>query len=287
MIILASRTENGVHTAEIQIEPQEFQKALEDAYVDNSERFVVSGYAGGLAPREEIEKLYGETALFDEALDLCVPRLYSDYLQQTGIRPVGRPQLTAVTWLEGGGAKFTVTCDVYPEVRLGTYKGVEVNVPRSETEAFAAQALLAACRNMKGEPPLAMVSQKLEAMLAGEKMKAGRDPVYHLLADVTAILDAAYRETEVVRSKAQVRAEALDVMLQTVSGDNKELSPAKFYSLIRELVEHYRFVPRTFDETLDRLMNERSAKKRSMTDDEKIEEAFEAYLGSVEQTIGL
>ncbi len=287
MIILASHTENGTNTAEIRIEPQEFWKALEDAYVENTDKIVVPGYAAGLAPRSEIEKLYGETALFDEALDLCVPKLYGRYLQEQGIRPVGRPQLTSVTWMQGGGAKFTVCCDIYPEVTLGQYKGVEVRAKRSDEEAFTAEALLAACRNMQTEVPQAMVSQKLEAMLAREKMKIGQDAIYHLLADFTAVLEAAYKEMDVYRPKAQVQAEALDVMLQTVSGDNKELSPEKFHALIRELVEHYRIVPRSFDETIDGLIAERGEKKRGMTDDEKIEEAFEAYLGSIQQTTGL
>ena len=287
MIILASHTENGVHTVEIRIEPQEFWKALEDAYVENTDRIVVPGYAAGLAPRAEIEKLYGETALFDEALDLCVPKLYGQYLAERGIRPVGRPQLTSVTWMEGGGARFTVRCDVYPEVKLGTYRGVEVKAGRGNGEAFTAEALIAACRNMEAEMPQAMVSQKLEAMLAREKMKIGQDAIYHLLADFTAVLEEAYKETDVYRPKAQVQAEALDVMLQTVSGDNKELSQDKFHELIRELVEHYRIVPRSFDETIDRLIAERGEKKRAMTDEEKIEEAFEAYLGSVQQTVGL
>ena len=45
------------------------------------------------------------------------------------------------------------------------------------------------------------------------------------------------------------------------------MSPEKFRSLVRELVEHYRIVPRSFDETIDRLVAERSTKKRAMTPD--------------------
>ena len=104
------------------------------------------------------------------------------------------------------------------------------------------------------------------------------------LADFTAILDEAYKQSDVTRSRAQVQAEALDVMLQTVSGDNREVSPAKLHELIRELVEHYRIVPRSFDEMLESIISERGTKKRAMTDDEKINEAFAAYLGTINQT---
>lgn len=287
MLELAKNRDGDTLTVTLRIEPGEFAKALDDAYVENSERFPVPGYAAGLAPREEIEKLYGATALFDEALDICVPQLYGKWLSEHGVRTVGRPQLTEVTWLEGGGAKFTVVCDVYPEIELGEYRSLEVRAPRSETERFTAAALSAACANMKGEPPKGMVEQKLESMLAGEKLRISRDAIYHVLADFIDILDEAYRETDIVRPKAQVRAEALDVMLQTVSGDNRELSPARFRELVRELVDRYRPIPRGFDETLDRLMQEHSTKKRAMTDEQKIDAAFDAYLGSIDQNLEL
>lgn len=287
MLVLNSNMENGTLTVSLRIEPGEFMDALNEAYAEHTDTYPVPGHASGLAPREEIEKLYGETALFDEALDICVPRLYARYLKENGIRTVGRPQLTEVTWLHGGGAKFTVVCDVYPKVKLGQYKGLTVDAKRENTEEFTAKALTAACMNMTAEVPQGMVTQKLEAMLAKEKMQIGRDAIYNLLSDFTAVIEAAYAEMDIHRSKAQVQAEALDVMLQTVSGDNKAVSPEKFRSLVRELVEHYRIVPRTFDETIDRLVAEHSTKKRAMTPDERIDAAFDAYLGSINQTLGL
>ena len=269
MTVISSVCENNTLTLTLRIERGEFAKALDEAYMNDTEHYAVPGFAAGLAPREKIEELYGQTALFDEALDICVPRLYSRYLSENGIRTVGRPQLTAVTWLTGGGADFTVVCGVYPEVKL---------------EAFTAAVLTAACTNMQAEVPESMVKQKLEAILAGDKMRVAQDPIYNVLADFTAILDEAYKQSDVTRSRAQVQAEALDVMLQTVSGDNREVSPAKLHELIRELVEHYRIVPRSFDEMLENIISERGTKKRAMTDDEKINDAFAAYLGTINQT---
>ena len=284
MTVISSVCENNTLTLTLRIERGEFAKALDEAYMNDTEHYAVPGFAAGLAPREKIEELYGQTALFDEALDICVPRLYSRYLSENGIRTVGRPQLTAVTWLTGGGADFTVVCGVYPEVKLGEYKELEVNAKRDDEEAFTAAVLTAACTNMQAEVPESMVKQKLEAILAGDKMRVAQDPIYNVLADFTAILDEAYKQSDVTRSRAQVQAEALDVMLQTVSGDNREVSPAKLHELIRELVEHYRIVPRSFDEMLENIISERGTKKRAMTDEEKINDAFAAYLGTINQT---
>lgn len=284
MTVISSAVENNSLTVTLCIGREEFAAALNEAYLNNTDRFAVPGYAAGLAPREKIEELYGVTALFDEALDICVPQIYNQYLSENRIRTVGQPQLTAVTWRTGGGADFTVICGIYPKVTLGEYKGITVDAKRSDGEAFTAAALTAACLGMNAEVPEAMVRQKLDSILAGEKMRVAQDPIYSVLADFTAILDEAYRHSDVTRSCAQVQSEALDVMLQTVSRDNRELSPVKLHQLIRELVEHYRIVPRSFDETLDSIISERGTKKRAMTDDEKINDAFAAYLGSVNQT---
>ena len=143
MTVISSICENNTLTLTLRIERSEFAKALDEAYMNDTEHYAVPGFAAGLAPREKIEELYGQTALFDEALDICVPRLYSRYLSENGIRTVGRPQLTAVTWLMGGGADFTVVCGVYPEVKLGEYKELEVNAKRDDEETFTAAVLTA------------------------------------------------------------------------------------------------------------------------------------------------
>ena len=279
MIVLQSDIKQETLTVTLRIESDEFEEALKDAYLEHTDEYVVPGFAAGLAPREEIEKLYGETALFDEALDLCVPSLYRRYLAENGIRAVGRPKLTDVTWLKGGAA-FTVRCDVYPEVHLGNTLGITTEVNPEDKEAFAADVLAKACANMTAEVPEGMIQQKLDALLAGEKLRMGQDAVYHLLADVVWILEQAYRETGISRPQAQIRAEALDAMLQTVSEENHD--PALLQRLLRELVARYRPLPEDFNERIQRIIERRGQKKKAMQPDDQINEAFTAYLGSLD-----
>ena len=283
MKILDKKIDQGNLSVTLRIEPHEFERALQDAYLENTERFVVPGYAAGLAPRAKIEEIYGVTALFDEALDLCVPAMYNQFLSENNIRIIGSPQLTEVTWQEGGGASFTVTCDIYPEVTLGDYKGISVPLKRTDDEeAFAAAVLTKACLNMKAEVPDGMIQQRLNSMLAQEKMRIGQDPIYHVLADCTAILKKAYHETGVNRPKAQIDAEALDIMLQTVSKDNQKMTKEFFVNLVKELIQRYRSIPRDIDGILDNQIDERGKKKSAMTPEEKTQEAFLAYLSSLE-----
>lgn len=283
--IVKNETNEGILTVTLRIEPHEFEKALQDAYLENTDRFIVPGYAAGLAPRKKIEEAYGITALFDEALDLCVPKMYNDFLMENKIRIIGRPQLTEVTWMDGGGAAFTVCCDIYPEVTLGKYKGITVSCKREEDEeAFAAAVLTQACLDMKAHVPDGMIDQKLNAMIAQEKMRIGQDAIYHVLADCIEILEKAYYEADIHRPKAQIRAEALDAMLQTVSGDNKQVTKEFFTNLIKELVQRYRILPKSMGRTLEEIIDGRKQKKSVMTDEQKTDEAFNAYLGSLELT---
>ena len=282
MIVLNSDTKQGVLSVTLKIEAEEFSKALNDAYLEHTDEFIVPGFAAGLAPREEIEKLYGASALYDEALDICVPSLYRKFLSENGLRTAGQPRLINVTWLDNGAA-FTVTCDLYPEITLGEELGIETKFnPEDDRENFEADVLSKACANIKVEIPDGIVQQKLDSLLAGEKLRRGQDAVYNLLSDVIWILDKAYRETGVSRSKAQVRAEALDAMLQTVSSENKDTGLLK--KLVIELITRYRPLPDDFDKKFDELIQRRSREKNSMQPEERINEAFTAYLGSIDMT---
>ena len=84
------------------------------------------------------------------------------------------------------------------------------------------------------------------------------------------------------RPKAQVRAEALDAMLQTVSGENKDTGLLK--KLVMELITRYRPLPNDFDKKFDELTQRRSREKNSMQPEERVNEAFTAYLGSIDMT---
>ena len=68
MKVLEIKNEKGLLTATIKIEPREFAASLREAYLDNADRFAVPGFAAGLAPLEEVEKIYGPEAP-------CLPRI--------------------------------------------------------------------------------------------------------------------------------------------------------------------------------------------------------------------
>lgn len=63
MTVISSVCENNTLTLTLRIERGEFAKALDEAYMNDTEHYAVPCFAAGLAPREKIEELYGQTAL--------------------------------------------------------------------------------------------------------------------------------------------------------------------------------------------------------------------------------
>lgn len=281
MRIIETQEQNNTLMAALKIESQEFDKALRDAYMDHTDEYLVPGYAPGLAPREEIEKLYGEEALWNEALDLCIPVFYRNFLQSEKIRTLGRPEVTEIARTMDGGFMFSVQAERYPKVELGDYKGLAVTADKKDGEAFRMAVLKAACDNMTGEVSDAMVEAKLDALAAREKLTVGQDSVYHLLGDTAAVLSKAYKATGVTRPMAQVQSEAMDIMLETVSGNNADPSQDFLAGQIAHLVAQYRPLPADFGDVMDRLFAERAQEKAGMTPEEAASEAFDAYLGSI------
>jgi trigger factor len=314
MIVLNTEADNNALTVTFRISQQEFSAALSKAYLDRTDEYIVPGYAAGLAPREAIEQIYGPSVLYDEVLDICIPDMYGRFLKEKDLRIIGKPKITEVKWLTehsagppaqagsssrgssqessaeriargsppDGVVDFTVKADLYPQVVLGEYKGLSVPVGRNADETGFAEAVLnVACGQMKAHVTNAMVEQKLNAMAAQEKLNVFSDAIYHVLADTVEILTQGYRDAGAARPMAQIRAEAMDVMLQAVSGENDELSKERFTGQIRDLVQRYRPLPDDFNSRLNAAIDARARKKADMSVEERAQEVFNAYLGSL------
>ena len=274
MKILDLRMENGVMTAALLAEADEFASALDEAYAASGR--AVPGFEAGKAPRTEIERLWGPSAFYDEALDILIPRLYGRFINENDIEQAEPPQVLDVKWPGGGCAAFSVRAAVCPKVRPEGYKGIKA----PDGDGFLNAVMARAVSTVKAEIPEVLIEKKLDAMLAAEKLKVNGDPIYNVLADFVYILDKAFRAAGMARSMAQVKSEALDIMLRTLSGDNSEVSRDMFINLVTGTVAAYREIPEDFD--AESIIDDRAEKKRAMTDGERADEVFGAYLGSLD-----
>lgn len=101
---------------------EDFDAAMQKAYVKTRGRVNVPGFRKGKAPRKLIESMYGEAVFYDDALDLIFPDAYQEAVTKGDLHPVDRPQLDVQQIGSGKELKFTVEVFVLPDVTLGDYK---------------------------------------------------------------------------------------------------------------------------------------------------------------------
>ena len=115
----------------IQIEADVWQKALADAYAENKAFFPVEGYALGAAPREALEAAYSQDILYQEAVSATFPAALTEAIHSQELLIAGTPQLNIIS-IGPEGYVFEAIIDLYPEVKLGQYKGLKAIYPATE-----------------------------------------------------------------------------------------------------------------------------------------------------------
>lgn len=119
--------EKNIATLKIEINPEEFSKAVNKSYDKNKKRFSVPGFRKGKVPKKIIEAHYGQNVFLEDAIDFAFPSAYEGALKETEIKPVTRPDLEKIEKMsEDEGATFIVKVGVKPEITLGDYKGAEI-----------------------------------------------------------------------------------------------------------------------------------------------------------------
>ncbi|WP_078413952.1 trigger factor [Priestia abyssalis] len=114
----------GVLTVEV--EAAQFNEALDKAFQKVVKQVNVPGFRKGKMPRAMFEKRFGVESLYQDALDIILPEAYSKAVEETGIEPVDRPEIDIEKIEQGENVIFTAKVTVKPEVKLGDYKGLEV-----------------------------------------------------------------------------------------------------------------------------------------------------------------
>lgn len=110
----------------IEVSPEEFDKALDQAFKKVVKTVQIPGFRKGKVPRKIFENRFGVESLYQDAVDIVLPSAYSSAVEETGIEPVEQPEVDVDTIEKGKELVFTAKVTVKPEVKLGEYKGLEV-----------------------------------------------------------------------------------------------------------------------------------------------------------------
>ncbi len=111
------------------IPAEQFAEAVQKAFLKLRGRINVPGFRRGKAPRKMIETLYGDSVFFDDAFEALFPDAYQAAVKEYDLHPVDQPAVSIDEIGTGKDLQFHLEVFVRPEVTLGDYMGLEVEVP--------------------------------------------------------------------------------------------------------------------------------------------------------------
>ena len=120
----------GVLTVEV--EAATVNEGLDAAFKKVVKQVNVPGFRKGKMPRQMFEKRFGVESLYQDALDIILPDAYANAVEEAGINPVDRPEIDIEQMEKGQNLIFKANVTVAPEVKLGEYKGLEVEAFNAE-----------------------------------------------------------------------------------------------------------------------------------------------------------
>lgn len=126
MQVKVEKLEKNVVQLEIEVDAEKFNAGLQKAFAKNAKKFNIPGFRKGKAPRNMVEKYYGEQVLYEDAINEVCPEAYDEAIEKNDLHPVDRPEIDIQQIGKGQNLIFTAKVTVKPEVELGQYKGVEV-----------------------------------------------------------------------------------------------------------------------------------------------------------------
>ena len=182
------KKENGVVEATIQLDAQEWSESIEKAYQKNKSKYSVQGFRKGHAPRNVIEKTYGQGVFVQDALDDVFYMAYSQILREhEDVQPYEAPKMD-IKKLDEKGIEIVLEIPCTPEFALAEYKGLEfkksVNkVTEDQVKQAIDRELMRGSRLVETNKPVKMddtVTLDFEGFIDGKAFDGGKAEKYQL-----------------------------------------------------------------------------------------------------------
>ena len=116
----------------VEITRAELEPSLNKVYLKVRKDISMPGFRKGKAPRMVIEAAYGKHVFFEDAIEDMFPEIYKECVLTQDLKPVGRPGVSKLDIGDDDSVTLVIETDLYPEVTLGQYKGLEVEKTDAE-----------------------------------------------------------------------------------------------------------------------------------------------------------
>lgn len=134
-----TKKEKNTGELKFEIDQDTIKKGLDTAFERVKKNLNVPGFRKGKVPRQFFNRMYGEEALYEDALNSVLPEAYEKAIGDAKVDPVDQPQITVESMEKGKPWAISATITVKPEVKLGDYTGIAVkkqkrNVLKADVE---------------------------------------------------------------------------------------------------------------------------------------------------------
>ena len=129
----SNKVDTNVYEIEVTVTPEVFTDACKSAYMKQRKSIQLPGFRKGKATQGMIEKVYGENAFYEEALEIVYPEAVTAAIEEAGLRTVDTPfDLDVPVMSKEQGVEMKMKVTVYPEVKLGYYMGLKATLLPTE-----------------------------------------------------------------------------------------------------------------------------------------------------------
>lgn len=198
MSVQVETLEKSMAKLTIEVSAEEFEAAMQKAYIKNKGKIQLPGFRKGKAPRMMIEKMYGAGIFYEDAANSIIPDAYENAAKESGLVITSQPEIDVTQIEKGKSFIFTATVAVKPEVTLGEYKGLEyaetaVEVTDEEVESELKKVQNQQARTITVEDrPVAegdIVTIDYEGFVDGEAFQGGKGSDYDLTIGSHSFID--------------------------------------------------------------------------------------------------
>ena len=119
----------------VEISRAELEPAINKVFLKVRKDISMPGFRKGKAPRMVIEAAYGKHVFFEDAIEEMFSDIYKECVLTQDMKPVGRPSVSKLDIADDDSVTMVIDTDLYPEVTLGQYKGLEVEKAEAAVDA--------------------------------------------------------------------------------------------------------------------------------------------------------
>lgn len=126
MNVTVEKLDKGMAKLTITVTADVVAAAEDKVYKRQKNQISIPGFRKGKAPKKIIEKMYGEEVFLSDAINDVINETYPDAVKECGEEIVSNPKIDLSQAEPGKDLIYTAEVALKPEVKLGKYKGVEI-----------------------------------------------------------------------------------------------------------------------------------------------------------------